>query len=143
MRGTGSSRELTTPIFMSSDNQGLVALELQRSLRARSLLEEQFVDTAMEVLIDNEQRSRRVASVGSDTRVRDVELEYSLQLNTRFDPESEYTSQSMRVRREYIFDVNGVLGSSDQEEVLYEEMRRELVRRLQRRLATITQDAAS
>ena len=141
LRGSQPGIALETPIFLDDKSTGLVADQLRRTLNEQSLLATDADADTLEVQIDKEESSRQTASLGSDNRVREVELLYSVQLHTRTASQEEFESEEVQVRREYTYDATGVLGSANEEEILFEEMRSELVRRLRERLAALSRGA--
>jgi LPS-assembly lipoprotein len=83
--------------------------------------------------IVSERMNRRVASVGAGGKASEYELRYVLTAALR-TPEGEILApqQSVTVVRTYGFDPNNVLGASNEEELLRNEMRRQAVRQLLR-----------
>lgn len=90
--------------------------------------------------IVNEHFDRRVASVGAAGKASEYELRYTLSAVLR-TPEGDNIApeQAVSVMRTYGFDPANVLGASNEEEFLREEMRRQAVRQLLRQLSQALQ----
>ena len=79
---------------------------------------------------------RRVLSVRSNAQVSEYELIYKVRFSvTRADGVQLLTPQEINVVRDYRYDPNQVLGSSSEESLLQEEMRRDVSQLILRRLA--------
>ena len=84
----------------------------------------------------NERYDRRVLSVDPRTgKEREFELAYTVDVNavTR-DGRTLIAPQSVRLRRDFVFERDALLGASREEEVLREEMRRDAVQQILYRL---------
>ncbi len=88
------------------------------------------------ITVTSEQFSRRVLSVDPTTgKEREFELAYTLAFGvTRSGGESVIENGSVNLLRDYVFDPEAVIGTSREEEVLRDEMRREAARQLMRRI---------
>ncbi|HEY7906180.1 MAG TPA: LPS assembly lipoprotein LptE [Wenzhouxiangella sp.] len=92
---------------------------------------------ASRLIIERERVYREALTISQDARVR----EYVLYLEVRFgflDAAGEpiIDNEVMRLSREYRFDEQAILGSSREEEVLTQDLSRELATQLVRRLAS-------
>lgn len=99
---------------------------------------------AADVVIElaNEDFDRRVLTVDAETgRAREYELEYVVTYSARTGGgETLITPQVLSVTRDYVFDPIAVIGSSREEGVLLEEMRRDAVQRILSRLDRVLED---
>jgi LPS-assembly lipoprotein len=137
LRGSGGSVEITGPVFVTSKTFSQVASDLRRFLRDNDILvSENPEGSVLQVDIKREQTSRRTLTIGTDTVVRQIELTYLIELTVQRTGDEEVEPERLLVIRDYNYDVTGVLGSSDEEEILFNEMRRDLVRRVLGRLAS-------
>lgn len=86
--------------------------------------------------VDNEQYAQRVLSVDPNTgRMREVEFSYSAVYLVRDrDGATVLEPQTVRLVRDYIFDETSVFGSSHEEDVLKDEMRRDAAEQIVRHL---------
>lgn len=85
--------------------------------------------------IVSERFDRRVASVGETGKASEYELRYVLTAALRTpDDKALMPEQSVAVVQTYGFDPANVLGSSNEEELLRGEMRRQAVRQLMRQI---------
>ena len=93
-------------------------------------------DTDAAVYLSSELINRRVLSVDPNTgKEREIELVYSVSFRvTKGSGDSLLGLQTVRLRRDYIFDANAVLGSGYEVTVLYGEMRRDAAEQIMRRL---------
>lgn len=133
--------EVTLPPEMSRTYvQGGPSSELVRQLRAR--LTASGADVVGEIeragavlVIERERWGRRVLSVGRDAKVAEYELSYSVSFSVRQREAGLLVpSQQVVLVRDYRFDPNNVLGKSDEASLLRDEMRRDMVTTMLRRI---------
>ncbi|MEM7209058.1 MAG: LPS assembly lipoprotein LptE [Pseudomonadota bacterium] len=136
LRGFGDPGVITQPAHVSAYAFSEVADDLKRSLANSEVeLAENAKTAAISVHITDERTRSRTLSVGSDTRVRDIELTYSVSFTLSVgESEKADVTETLTTSRDYTFDSSGVLGSADEEDLLFDEMRRELVSRLRSRM---------
>jgi len=91
-------------------------------------------DAVLEIL--GEKNDRRVAAVNSEGRVSQYELYYELSFRM-LDPKGEivHPAATVGVTRDYAFDPNNVLGKAQEESLLRDDMRKQAVNQMLRRLA--------
>ena len=143
LRGSGDSAEISGPVYVTSKAYSQVASDLRRFLSDNDvLLSENPEGAVLQVDIENEQTSRRTLSIGTDTLVREIQLTYLIELTIKRTEDEGTTPERLLVTRDYTYDDTGVLGSADEEEILFKEMRFDLVRRVLGRLASLSRDAA-
>lgn len=116
-----------------------VYVGLRRALTASGVTLVDSADAASAVLrLSDERSGRRVLSIGRDARVSEYEVFYSLSFDVRARGESAdevlIEPQSLRLTREYVYDATGLLGKTDEEGLLRQEMQRDLVRLIMYRL---------
>jgi len=141
LRGSGDSAAITGPVYVTSQGFSEIARELRLVLKNSDIpLSEKPANAVLQVDIEREQTDSRALTIGTDTRVRDIEVIYLVRLTVKRTGDDGATPEDLRATREFTFDVSGVLGSSDEEELLFEEMRRELVNRVLSRLVLLSQD---
>lgn len=93
----------------------------------------------LRVQVGSPRTDRRVLSVDPESgRVREYELAYSLEYAAwRGDGTPVVAPQRVALRRDYVFDETQVLGAGQEEAVLLEEMRRDALQQVLRRLAAV------
>lgn len=93
----------------------------------------QEADAVVHILGEN--TGRRVVSVGSGGKVREYELLYTVTFNvTDGQGRETVASQSIALNREYIFDETAVLGTAEEETLLYRDMQQQAVRQILQRV---------
>ncbi|MFA7095250.1 MAG: LPS assembly lipoprotein LptE [Gammaproteobacteria bacterium] len=85
--------------------------------------------------IRGESTGRRVQSISAGGKVREYELQYTVSFNAT-DREGRETvaPQTITLTRDYIFDETAVLGTGEEEALLYRDMRQQAVAQILRRL---------
>ncbi len=103
--------------------------ELRHALqRAGAAVVEQPASADAIIVIEGEQRQRRILSVDSNGRPREYELSYRLSYRVRgADGETRIPPRTLVRSREYTFDEAEVLGKSTEREQLWRELRRSAV----------------
>ena len=106
-----------------------------------AILESGGVDTAAadadaRITVDSERFSRRVLSVDPNTgKEREFELAYTISFGVaRRDGTQVIENGIVNLLRDYIFDPEAVIGSSSEEGLLRDEMRRDAARQMLRRV---------
>lgn len=137
LRGTASlPPDMSSTWVQSGNPTGLFYRELQLLLEANGV---DVVATAEEdaatLVIHRERISRRALTVSGDARVREFELVFELQFslldvdgNVLIDPEN------LRLARDFQFDEQEILGAASEEELLRDDLRRNMAAMLIRRL---------
>lgn len=147
----GGSRQLASAerIFVDASRDSAVAEELRIALSDRGFAVVALRDDATVFLrVTDESQSRRIVSVQRTGKVSEFELSHSVNMLVAqsendnipvYDPSQ--SSNRVVVIREYTYDQVGVLGKEDEERILRNEMREELV--LQIVLRTVARLASS
>ncbi len=91
------------------------------------------------ITVTSERFSRRVLSVDPTTgKEREFELAYTLVFAvTRSDGETVIENGAVNLLRDYVFDPEAVIGTSREEELLRDEMRRDAATQLMRRVEAV------
>ncbi len=119
--------------------------ELKQSLKANGI---QVVDETegAELFLEliNETYQKRILSLSGKGVVREFELNYRVNFRTR-EPASPTWSQvqSVQSRRDFSYNDNALLGKAGEEEMLNNDMRKDAVREVLRRLTAIKPTAKS
>jgi LPS-assembly lipoprotein len=93
-------------------------------------------DLLLEVI--NETSERRILSLSGTGVVREFELHYQINFRTRAPVETTWSPvKSVQARRDLSYNDGSLLGKADEELMLYNDMRKDAVRDLIRRLTAI------
>lgn len=116
---------------------GSLAVALRRALTANGVRvtdDPKHADAVLAVVQDS--RGRRVLSVGPNGRAQEYELIYTIRVEL-LDKSNKvlYRSPPIQRTRDFLFDEAAVLGMENEEQILYNDMRGDLVQDLIRRLA--------
>ncbi|MDX1569414.1 MAG: LPS assembly lipoprotein LptE [Xanthomonadales bacterium] len=114
---------------------GALARELDRLLRGSQVEITGPAQATAVLKIESEQMRRQVQSVGSTARAREFALEYSVSFRLLGPAGEELRPlQSLQLRRDFTFDENQVLGTTREEELIAEELRRSMAGQILRAL---------
>ena len=114
-----------------------VSRELAQSLRASGVEVVSDRDQAGAVLSIRQQYARRPLSVDDNSDVREFELIYQLYFQVRSTAgETLLREQQVQLYRDYTYDKNDILGKGEEEENIREDMMRDAVQQVMRRLQT-------
>jgi LPS-assembly lipoprotein len=93
-------------------------------------------DLLLEVM--NETSERRILSLSGTGVVREFELHYQINFRTRAPANTTWSPvQSVQSRRDLSYNDGSLLGKADEELMLYNDMRKDAVRELIRRLTAV------
>lgn len=113
-----------------------LAGDLRRAFQSsgvRLVDEPREADAVVRILGEN--TGRRVVSVSSGGKVREYELLYTVTFNTTDGQGRETIApQSITQNREYTFDETAVLGTAEEEALLYRDMQQQAVRQILQRV---------
>ena len=102
-------------------------------------------DASAIVTILYERTEREILSVDEDGKVREYELILQVGFNVvDADGKRMTNNQDIRLSRDFLFDINDVLGGSREERLLYQEMREDAARLIVYRLqavSTVTEES--
>lgn len=141
LRGqTTVSEELKT-LYIQGVNtrQDVFGVELKRALMRNGIevLDEYREGAALFTVLEN-RFDRHVLSVGSDAKVREYELEAQVIFQVTDDNgELIGTRQRVEARRDYQFDRNQILAMDEQERVLRQDLNKQMVQSVLRRLSVM------
>ena len=137
LRGTGSTQMALTELnFASRDDLSPLSREVKQSLiNNKVLISSSAPFTLYLGLVE---QSRRTASFTPGTRTAEYQLTSAATYELRSGSLPALLQDRVEVQRFYAFNHNNVAGSSQEEMMLHDEMRRELVTQLMMRLQAIT-----
>ena len=143
----GDSRlppEMAHSFIQTASPDSDLLLELRRALRSNGIVivdDEAEADSVLRIL--QEQQNRRVLSVDERGRAREYELSYSVTFdvvgrggNSHF----QMPKQNLSLKRDFLFDTEGVLGKGREEQVLVRDMQRDVVRLILLRLQSLVDE---
>lgn len=116
-----------------------VGLTLKQNLISNGIIVVNSYETGSAVLkvLDNE-FERRVLSVGSDAKVREYELHGLIRYSViDANQQTVIEAEEVEAQRDFQFDQDDVLGKSEEEELLRDQLDQQLVRAIMRRLSTL------
>ncbi len=107
---------------------------------ARIVVEKKTADATL--IIAAESFDRRVLAVDPGTgKSREFELVYNLNFHfSGRDGKALLATQQLKLRRDFVFDDDAVIGKSREEGVLIEEMRRDAASQIMRRLSALARN---
>ncbi|MGK7296709.1 MAG: LPS assembly lipoprotein LptE [Candidatus Wenzhouxiangella sp. M2_3B_020] len=137
LRGQASLPEAMSRTWVHvSDPTSAFARELELLLRGNGVdLAEGPGEDAAELRILRENITRRPLTISGDARVREFLLVFDLRFSL-IAPDGELLlgPETLRMERDFQFDAQEILGAATEEELLRENLRRDMAARLVRRL---------
>ncbi len=112
-------------------------LEKQLEANKYELVSAEQASALVEVLYEN--THREILSVDENGKVREYELILSVGVDVK-DVEGKklVANQQVRLNRDFLFDINDVLGKGNEEQSIYQEMRADAARLILYRLQAIS-----
>lgn len=141
LRGEASVPDALKTMYIQGVNtqQDYLGLQLKRSLIRNGIqvLDEYQEGAAIFTVIEN-RYERHVLSVGGDAKVSEYELEAWVVYRVT-DDKGELLGEQQRVeaRRDYQFDRTQILAMDEQERVLREDLNKQIVQSILRRLSAL------
>lgn len=137
LRGAANLPEQMSTTWVNvADSTSAFARELELLLRGNGVtLADGPGPSVAELRITRERIARRALTISGDARVREFELVFDLQFSL-FDSSGELLlgPESLRLARDFQFDEQEILGAATEEELLREDLRRNMAAALVRRL---------
>ncbi len=137
MRGTASLPEAMQTTYVQSGNPtGLFNRELTLLLEANDIaVVDEPAAGAAQLVLNRERITRRALTVSGDARVREFELVFELQFSLLDADGGELIApETLRLARDFQFDEQEILGAASEEELLRDDLRRNMAAQLIRRL---------
>ncbi|GAB4167657.1 MAG: hypothetical protein Kow0020_00690 [Wenzhouxiangellaceae bacterium] len=142
LRGAaGLPPELDVTRIEAPDPDAPFVRELRAQLVANGVrLATGAAEPAARLVIRESRIRRRALSIAADARVREYELVFELVFDL-YAPDGSAMIRGERLRqvRDYQFDAQEILGAANEEELLREDMIREMARSVLRRLEAVAQ----
>lgn len=132
------ARFAKTHIYTLSNAAIMVDL-LQRQFQENKFPLVDQTQASIIINVLNEKISKRILSVDSDGKARMYEIELVVGIAVK-DAEGKnlLPNQNINLSREFLFDINSVLGKSSEEQEIYTEMRNDAARLIMRRLQALS-----
>lgn len=137
LRGTANlPQEMSTTHVQVGDDTTLFIRELKLLLQANQVrVVEAPEPDAATLVIARQQLNRRPLTIAGDARVREFELIFNLEFRLLDKAGEELIGpESVRLVRDFRFDEQEILAATREEELLREELRRNMAAQLIRRL---------
>ncbi len=121
------------------DAFSVLVTDLERQLRSAGVQVSPQREGAAVLRIEETEVNRRVLSVDLSGKAREYELFQQLSF-TVVDSENRelVPRQDLALRRDYVFDATDVLGKVNEDEVVRQDMERELARRILQRIQVLS-----
>ena len=137
LRGTGSTQMALTELnFAARDALSPLSKDVKQSLINNKVAISSSAPFTLYLGVEKD--SRRTASFTAGTRSAEYTLTTALNYELRSGNLPALIQDSVAVQRSYAYNQNNVTGSGQEEALLRQEMRRELVMQLMMRLQAIT-----
>lgn len=136
LRGSGQTSILLESVYLNAiDNSGALARELIDSLEQSGVEFTSNGNAQVSIRLDRERFSRRPVSTTGQINVAEYELtlEVGFEVLTR-DGDVLIPPTRIRTERIYTFDSSSLVGSNEEESLLNEEMRRDVIGQLLQRI---------
>ncbi len=126
-----------TYIEGAASSQEMVRL-LERNLRSSNINIVGSKSATAILRIINEETERVVLSLDNDGKAREFELHLKIEFDVMGSDNSILLAkQSIDLNRDFVFDIDNLLGTNEEEQQLFSEMRRDAARLIVYRLQTI------
>jgi len=141
LRGEASVPEALKTLYIQGINtqQDTLGLQLKRALvrNGITVVDDYQEGAAIFTVLEN-RYDRRVLSVGSNAQVREFELDAWVTFKVTDDKGNELSDvQRVEASRDYQFDRNQILAMDEQERVLREDLNKQMVQSILRRLSAM------
>ena len=136
LRGMSADARQLPAVFIRSERGSTLMTEIHKVFRQAGVTLADRRELATWVLtLSDEQRHRRVLSVGVSGKVQEFELKYSVDYTlTAADEQPVIDKQTLALFRDYSFTGSDVLAKDDEEEKLYQGMQQQAAEIILRRL---------
>jgi Rare lipoprotein B len=120
-----------------SANKKMVSL-VEMNLRANQINVVPADNASALLRLLNEETDRAVISLDNDGKAREFELLLRITFEVKGSENKVILAkQNIKLNRDFVFDVNNLLGANEEEEKLFDEMRRDAARLIINRLKNI------
>lgn len=135
--------DLDTVFVTAEDSHGALITDLKRTLASNNVTTTgQSADAQYSIMLSNEKNDRRTVSVGNDALAAEYELNMSVDYHITNQAGEEVASNNATTYRSYTFNQDAVVAKAEEERLIQQEMRNNLVQQILRRLRFISQEQA-
>ncbi|MFC3195705.1 LPS assembly lipoprotein LptE [Marinicella sediminis] len=98
-------------------------------------LVEQASDATAQIVIIKDDLSKQIQSIGTNNRVQEYRLDYELVFLVQYQDRIKVPEQTLRLSRDYAFDIGQISGTQAEEQVLREQMYQDMAQMMIRTIA--------
>lgn len=113
------SSALYRPLAVALSNQGIKLVD-------------KATDATAQIIITNDSLTKQIQSIGANNRVQEYRLDYEVSFLVQFLDEIAVPEQTLKLSRDYAFDIGQIAGAQGEEKVLrqqmYEDMSQSIIR---------------
>jgi len=128
LRGSIDVSDDMAPVYLQQNSVFELAREIKSLLISNNI---ETVDDAgsakTQLSLLNESKNTRVLSVDGSGQAREYQLTYTANFSVKVKDAKEKT-ESVKMRRDIVFDSTAVLGFANESEILYKDMRKQAAR---------------
>jgi len=143
LRGAIDISEEIAPVYVQQGSLFELGREI-RSLLATNKIKvvEKESQSRSTLVLVNESRGRRLLSVDGSGRAKEYQLTYTVNFVIKISQSGE-TSDSLSISRSLLFDPDAVLAVSNESEILYRDMQRDIARLILLRMQAQSRNSAT
>lgn len=145
LRGSMSMpMDLESVYVTAEDSHGALITDLKRTLVSNHVATtDNSAEAQYSIALGNEERERRTVSVGNDALAAEYELNMSVDYQITNQAGEVIASNNATTYRSYTFDRDAVVAKAEEERLIEQEMRNNLVQQILRRLRFVTQEQST
>ena len=141
LRGSIEVSDDIAPVYLQQNSVFELAREIKSLLISNNIETVDnagFAKTTLTLL--NESKNTRILSVDGSGQARENQLSYTANFTVKVDTAKE-TTESVKMRRDIVFDSTAVLGFANESEILYKDMRKQAARLILLKLQAAARNA--
>jgi len=141
LRGSIDVSDEIAPVYLQQNSVFELAREIKSLLISNNIETVDDVGLAKtQLTLLNESKNTRVLSVDGSGQAREYQLTYTANFSIKVKGAKEAT-ESVKMRRDIIFDSTAVLGFANESEILYKDMRKQAARLILLKLQAASRNA--
>ena len=98
-------------------------------------LVEKATDATAQIVITKDSMNKQIQSIGANNRVQEYRLDYEVQFLVQFLDQIAIPEQSLTLSRDYAFDIGQIAGAQGEEQVLRQQMYKDMAQTIIRAIA--------
>ncbi|WP_439134366.1 LPS-assembly lipoprotein LptE [Pseudomaricurvus sp.] len=135
--------DLESVFVTADDSHGSLITDLKRTLVSNNVTTtDNSAEAQYSIILSNEEQDRRTVSVGNDALAAEYELNMSVDYRITNQAGEEVANNNASTYRSYTFNRDAVVAKSEEERLIKQEMRNNLVQQILRRLRFVSQEQA-